>query len=61
MSGLYLSYLANILLGILVLRYVYPQAIQEYIKRKNLREKQGEQRIRKVVEDVLREITKDDI
>jgi len=61
MPGLYLSYLANIILGILVLLYLFPQAKQEYLKRKNLREKQGEQRIRKVVEDVLREITKDDI
>jgi len=61
MSGLYLSILGNVVLGILVLLYLFPQAKQEYIKRKNLREKQGEQRIRRVVEDVLREITKDDI
>ena len=59
MSGLYLSYLGNIILGGLVLLYVFPQAKQEYLKRKNLREKQGEQRIRKIVEQVLKEIVKD--
>jgi hypothetical protein len=42
--GLYLSYLANIVLGGIVLLYFYPQVKQSYTKYKKHRETQRDKR-----------------
>ena len=54
--GLYLSYVGNILLGGIVLLYVYPQ-IKQYIKnKKKLREKQANLERARFVKDVRDEV-----
>lgn len=54
--GLYLSYVGNILLGGIVLLYVYPQ-IKQYIKnKKKRREKQANLERARFVKDVRDEV-----
>ena len=58
--GLYLSYIANIILIGIVLLYVYPQVKQEYSKRKKLRETKRDKRRQleraRFVKDVREEV-----
>ena len=54
--GLYLSYLGNIILGGIVLLYVYPKIKQEYLKRKKQREKRSNLKRARFVKDVREEV-----
>lgn len=63
MSGMHLiSLITNIVLGILLVSLVLKDRIYSKIRKiKDNRRETGRQRIRQVVEEVLREIVKDDI
>ena len=54
--GLYLSYVGNIILGGIVLLYVYPQAKQYYLNKKKLREKRSNLERARFVKDVREEV-----